>query len=538
MPRVPYLDAPTVTPETVPTPYSEVQASPNAFGAQAGAAEIQSGQQDLAQAQQTNQTAVFLQQQQMDTVARNAQVAASQELAQKLFNYKTLQGQYAVDAMQPAINDMSAMRQAYLAKLPTDYERQAFDNDFARQLSYAIKDVGSWAAYQGNRAEQSSIEAQLGSVTAQMAQRWNDPAERARLVDGNLSNGKKDPNSIVSLASQLAVATGHDPTTPEGRASANALVSHYVSEGITSAAKSAMATGNWQSARQIIDESVNATVPGTDAVGADGTPVPGTGVPMLDTAHHTAIEQTFYMLTNAALADQNRQMLLAERQERMSSEAALNGYIGKMYSDNPGVAGSVTATQVANDPTLRPETKEALINRLQSGPEVLPKVSAQTATQLLGDMRRPPGDPQRMNDTGPIYDAFLNHQLSKSDFDFLKREFAARATPEGERLNQQVADFLKAVKPSIDNSNPLMGKLDPSGSLQFYNFQQDLALAMSKAKDPTSLLDHSSPDYWGSPGRLAAYQTSLSQSVTNVTSRLEQGAAPVQRPPLNHIFGN
>lgn len=133
-----------------------------------------------------------------------------------------------------------------------------------------------------------------------------------------------------------------------------------------------------------------------------------------------------------------------------------------------------------------------------------------------------------MTDMGPAYDAY-KRGLTNNDFNFVQGQFKELQTDSGQRLDQTVNKFLQAVKPSIDKSNPLMGKLDMSGGSEFFRLQQDLASKIADyrkaGKDPFDLLNPSRPDFIGSPDALGAYQKSVPESLEDFADRMRRESA-------------
>jgi hypothetical protein len=161
---------------------------------------------------------------------------------------------------------------------------------------------------------------------------------------------------------------------------------------------------------------------------------------------------------------------------------------------------------------------ETITARLDK-PEPLARVSHAATVQLLNDIRD-----GKITDTKPIYDRFGKGDLSNGDMNFVLKAFTDMRSPEGQRLSQGVSELVKAVKPSIDKSNPIMGRLDQDGPLNLYRFEVDLNRKIAEYrkanKDPHDLLDPSKPDFFGRPETLQSYQKPLTQSAADTARRL------------------
>jgi hypothetical protein len=259
------------------------------------------------------------------------------------------------------------------------------------------------------------------------------------------------------------------------------------------------------------------------------------------------LEQRAKEVQRAVRADENYQRLNKQRTEEDASDQREGQYLTKLHSDDPKEAASVSAKAIANDFTLTRAARERMIGIVEreTKPEAAAKVSNTTATDLISRIRAPAGDPTRIDDLGPVYDAYEKGRLSKADLKFVRDEFVNLRTPEGAALGVQQEEFIKSVKPLIDKSNPLLGKIDQSGPQQVYNFTMDLRRKVDEyrkaGKDPRDLMDPSKPDYLGSPAALQGYQKPLQQSLQD-TARALRGAPkrddvmpaippPDQRPP-------
>lgn len=176
----------------------------------------------------------------------------------------------------------------------------------------------------------------------------------------------------------------------------------------------------------------------------------------------------------------------------------------------------------------------ARIARRTDKPEPRAEASNAVMTGLISDIYS-----GAMTSNQPIVDAYINRQITKSDYKFGMDEFNNKRTPDGQLLGKVQATFIDKVKPSIIKANPLLGKLDPDGSLMMYRMQRDIQRKVTEyrkeGKDPYDLFDPSKPDYLGRPEALQQYQKSLTQSIADQAGRLggTRPAAPgtVPVPP-------
>jgi len=166
---------------------------------------------------------------------------------------------------------------------------------------------------------------------------------------------------------------------------------------------------------------------------------------------------------------------------------------------------------------------ETLSNRLNK-PEPMEDVSHGTTVDLLRRMRAV--DDTRMTSLDDVYKAYDEGKLRNGDFNFLKREYNEMRTPEGEVLMRAKKQFLDAVGPAIDKSNPAMGNDDPDGRMQSYRFEWDLNRKIEEyrrgGKNPYDLFDPSKPDFMGRPEALQQYQVPMDQWLKNQARRYNQ----------------
>lgn len=221
-----------------------------------------------------------------------------------------------------------------------------------------------------------------------------------------------------------------------------------------------------------------------------------------------------------------------------ASEAREGEYLQKLHSGDPKQMAEVSAKAIANDFTLTRQARERMIGIVEreTKPEAAAKVSNTTATDLISRIRAPEGDPRRITDLNPVYEAYEKGQLSKSDLKFVRDEFTSMRTPDGAELGAQQDEFIKGFKSSITHANSLLGKLDPSGDQKLYEFtrniQKKVAEYRKANKDPRDLFDPAKPDYMGSPAALAPYQKSLKDSMESMAERMRTSmeASPPPAP--------
>lgn len=244
------------------------------------------------------------------------------------------------------------------------------------------------------------------------------------------------------------------------------------------------------------------------------------------------LEQQARTVERARRVDENYALQNQRLEKQTISDNREGDYMSRLHSSDPKERSTVTATAIANDFDLTREARQRMINIVEreTKPAAAAKISNATANDLIRRIRAPEGDPTRITDLNAVYDAYEKGDLNKTDFKFVTEEFKNIRTPDGEELGRQQDEFIKSVKPMIDKSNPLLGKIDQSGGLQMYAF----TLALKKkiddyrkaGKEPRDLMDPSKPDYMGSPAALSQFQKPLQQSMQDAVSSLRSSGAP------------
>lgn len=250
------------------------------------------------------------------------------------------------------------------------------------------------------------------------------------------------------------------------------------------------------------------------------------------------LEQQARSVERAQRVDENYRRKNAELAREERSDQREGEYLQMLHSSDPKERAKVSAAAIANDFDMTRQARERMINIVERElkPEAAAKISNRTAQDLVSRIRAPEGDPMRITSLDEVYKAYEKGDLNKSDFKFVTDEFKNIRTPEGEELGKQQDDFIKSVKPMIDKSNPLLGKIDQSGGLQMYAFTLALKKKVDEyrkaGKDARDLMDPSKPDFMGSPAALSQYQKPLQQSLQDVASSLRTGpSVPISGAP-------
>lgn len=249
-----------------------------------------------------------------------------------------------------------------------------------------------------------------------------------------------------------------------------------------------------------------------------------------------AMEQQAKSVQRAERVDESYRRTIEKQEKQDKSDASENKYLERLYSGDPAEAGKVTSKAIATDPTLTREARERMIGIVerQTKPETASKLSAQTFVGLLRDLRATDVDTDavmtkawdaRMKDPG------TPGSLSEKDFNQFRTEVTARKTPEGAALEKDRAQFFKNYTGAIAGRS-----YDPVlGSPKLYAAEMDARrqeqLLRSQGKDPHSLYDPASPNFFGK--QLGKYQGSMQGDLTTQaeTPAKREDAMPAIPPP-------
>lgn len=228
--------------------------------------------------------------------------------------------------------------------------------------------------------------------------------------------------------------------------------------------------------------------------------------------------------------DANYRKMLEREQRQAISDAAENDYLKRMFGGDEAARASITAKGIVNDDRLDNTAKRrwlATVER-ENEPEPFAKVSATNSGGMLERIRS-----GEITSVEPIYQGYQKGDFTKSDFNFLIKQYNELQTPDGQKLNRTRAEFFKAIGPQIDKS--ALGLPDPGGKEARFRFEQDVVQKIDEyrkaGKNPYDLFDPAKPDYMGSPAAVAPYQRSMTQQMEDRMRALRRpAAAPVAAP--------
>lgn len=230
--------------------------------------------------------------------------------------------------------------------------------------------------------------------------------------------------------------------------------------------------------------------------------------------------------------EQERRERAREKADEQAREKTKSEFIARLTEDNV----SLTAKEILNSDLKAAEKEHYLTllkTRANEGSKPV-RTDPTTFRDLFTRIGLPEGDPRRISNEQELSQAFVDKKLSFEDLSRLRKEFTDYRTPDGEKLTKRKADFLKGVGPTINKSNPLMGKLDSTGQMQEYEFgvyvDNEIERMRQEGKNPYDLFNPVKPDYLGKPEVISGFQKTMQQSIDDFTSSLNRNPA-VPTPP-------
>lgn len=218
---------------------------------------------------------------------------------------------------------------------------------------------------------------------------------------------------------------------------------------------------------------------------------------MLSLADRQAIVKAAQQNIKATAYDEERAVKLKDEAAKRIDEATRDEYLKRFHSDKE----TLTATQIANDPNLKPTTKEHLINLFK-----LSKADRDTASygpafvDLFQKVHAEQGDPERITDITTLFPR-VGKDLTFSGMMKLREEISGRRTPEGAAEAEMRKQFFANAKGQITGSNEGLHLKDPKGDEKYLAFMTQANAAYEAGrkagKSPAELLNPDSKDYIG-----------------------------------------
>jgi soluble lytic murein transglycosylase-like protein len=204
---------PTILPDIrPPSDYQDINASPQSFGAQIGAATERAGIQTEQSANQTADTAISRQNYYNQIASDDAFNKLQKGYLDTTYGdpndptkpgFYSLRGQKAMDAYQPTIKSMSDLRDQISGDLPNDHVRLEFDIASRRLEMFTREAMGRHYDQQLNVYGVATNQASINNAAQASALDWNNPTT----LNNSLFEAERG-------AFRKAQSAGADPDSP------------------------------------------------------------------------------------------------------------------------------------------------------------------------------------------------------------------------------------------------------------------------------------------------------------------------------------
>lgn len=219
-------------------------------------------------------------------------------------------------------------------------------------------------------------------------------------------------------------------------------------------------------------------------------------------------------LMSAARVDNNYARIEEERRAKERSDKAEVLTLQNLYSQNPADRAKVSTQDVLLNPDMSREAKERTVRIIEreTKPETATRVSNANTVKLFADIRA-----GKITDLGPIDQARINGDINKADHEWLRKEMTDRLGPTGSRLHSDRDLFFKKYEGTIDGALSQYGTRSGLGQQRLYQAEKDardMEENLKKAgKDPASLYDPNSPNFFGRPEVINKYRVTYQQDM-------------------------
>lgn len=257
----------------------------------------------------------------------------------------------------------------------------------------------------------------------------------------------------------------------------------------------------------VFDDRARPSPPRSDApTGQTGaTTISPSGAPQLpdrNTAYQRAMDLTAHdpVLQQLTIMKMDRQFAMEDKVKKDAQEKASDTLTSQIIKDPT----QITPEQIANDPNLGAERKEALFKFYQASLKENDhdvKTYGPGFSSAYQAVHAAPGDPNRITDPSQLYSR-AGGDLTVAGVDKLRTELAESKTPEGASEGQAKKGVMDALHVMISQHAPgLGGGKDPVGEEKWGQAQIALLGAYDAGKKAgkttTQLLSENSPDYIG-----------------------------------------
>ena len=555
MPAIPFNPLPQVGSTGAPGVFQRVDANPGSFGGfsaageqRVGAALEQAG--DVAAA-----NAIRFQSLKNEAMAKDADRQLMNTLDGLTYNpqggYFTKLGRDAVDGYDAAAKQANEAFEATRDALPNDDAKRMFDSSAMRNLQYVLGAMSRHAAQQNKLWQVEASDGRIAAYQQTAANYANDGKRFGQalatirsevIAKGEILGWTADQVNAEATAQESKARVGRvqrmlvtDPVAAEAlyredepyieptakpaleralRAGIYPVEAKRIADGIVRSGGSAGSAidvrANLIDWERKAEEQAQSTHP-NDPVFRDLVVQQVKGyVNTISVAQDAVAKQAHAALMSAAMGSGGQKPLTLD--ELLTSPEAKRAW---MITDPSGQRGILAL--------LDHNAREAQGIPVRTNPHLF--------EQLFQRVHLPDSDPNKISRPDQIAPYFA-HGLSRTDYDWLRKEIEQNQTPDGQRLSSTRDSFLSGMKPQFDKSTIMA--VDPKGAEQFYKFKTFVLdqerQARAAGKDPFALYNPNSPDYLGK--RSAEFQRSLEEQLRDQAEALKPGSHAASAGPV------
>jgi hypothetical protein len=226
-------------------------------------------------------------------------------------------------------------------------------------------------------------------------------------------------------------------------------------------------------------------------------------------------------MSHADTSDQERARRVADQQQADANDKHLDDIV------QANAQGTYKLTDVYTDPKFAgpkaPEYRDRAAGILRRQAELQDKgegvdkyQSAQNVIKGIERITAEDGTEGKITSRKDIDDMFVRKEITQQDYTYLLGKFDGVKKGVADKFDKTAGDFINKWRDVIDPYRDKYGNHSALGNLKETEMRRDLDVArkdmVNQGKDPNSLLDSNSPDYFFQPGKMKKYYTSSDEA--------------------------
>lgn len=482
--------------------YIDVNVDPHGFGSSVAAAQMREaeGAEQLANVIQKHQ--IVRQGMFNETVAKDADVAASTELLDLQFDPKdgfmTKKGRNAVDAYKGVQEAATEIRTKYLDSMPNEDAKKMFDSVFLKRLQYSMEGLASHASRENLTWMKDTSVARQANIASEGVLNWNN---LKRFNDVTI------PGIVGEVTSRMEMEGFHagDPKT-------------------TLEIQTAIDAAHVQRLKTMINFDPKGAIRELGEID-----------PQLSGSGKLHAEEVVLHGIRLAHEEENWEWQRKEREKHQNDEQIGQAFFTKFKN------GALTPRAIDESTLSTPQKAHwwSMVEMQSRRDNALEKSSPAVQAEVLRRVGLPYGNADKITDPQEVL-PFIGHGITLGQAEAFQGLIRAARTPEGQRLaddrNRAFANFKQEFTGESGSIR------DIEGGRSYMEFQQaviakEKELQNRKDKpDPHQIYERDNPEY---VGKIAdRFKKTLAQRLQTLTDSIRGskdgatlgGAETVKRP--------